>query len=243
MVLQEALYPQLLTADEIIRKADEVMNPATSFSKVRFVNKLASGEVRTFEYAMWSKDRGDKVLLRYTAPRRVEGQAILLLNRGDDIWMYFPRTDRIRKMATHAKKQKFEGSGFTYEDFGSGNAFVEKFHATLLGEEERNGTACYRIQLDRKPQTDISYSRLILWIDKKLFIPLEIRYFDEHDPNRLKKILKLQDIQIIQGIPTAGLMIMKSLEDNTETRMELISAEYNLPIPDDLFTENALRRK
>jgi outer membrane lipoprotein-sorting protein len=237
------LFGQELSPEYIIRKVDEVMNPPTAYSKVKFINVLESGKVRRFEYESWAKEKGKKMLIRYTAPRRVAGQAILLLNNANDIWMYFPRTNRIRKMASHAKKQKFEGSNFTYEDFGSGDAFVKDFHSKLVGEERKNGRACYKLELIRKPEADISYSRLILWVDRQLFIPIEIHYFDDINPNRLKKILLLEDIEIIQHIPTAKKMIMKNVENRTETRMELLHVQYNLKISDRMFTEHALKRR
>ena len=42
-----------------------------------------------------------------------------MLNDGDDIWTYFPRTRRVRKLASHAKKQKVPGSDFSFGDFSS----------------------------------------------------------------------------------------------------------------------------
>ena len=65
-----------------------------------------SGKKRTFIFEAWSRDKGEKSLIRYLEPRRAKGQATLMLNNADDIWMYFPRTQRVRKLATHAKKQK-----------------------------------------------------------------------------------------------------------------------------------------
>ena len=76
-----------------------------------------------------------------------------------------------------------------------------------------------------------------------MFIPIEIHYFDDINPNRLKKILLLEDIEIIQHIPTAKKMIMKNVENRTETRMELLHVQYNLKISDRMFTEHALKRR
>jgi len=52
--------------------------------------------MKGFYYDSYSKNKGEKNLLRYIEPKRAKGQAILMLNYADDIWMYFPRTKRIR---------------------------------------------------------------------------------------------------------------------------------------------------
>jgi len=86
----------------------------------------------------------------------------LMLNNADDIWMFFPRTQRVRKLATHAKKQKMQGSDFSYEDMGSGDAFIEDYDAQRLEDEMREGHDCFKLELTRKEGSDMSYSRLIL---------------------------------------------------------------------------------
>ena len=78
---------QPLTADQIIHKVNDLMSPQTMQSKARMVIVTSSGSKRTFLYESWSKDRGEKNLIRYLEPRRVKGQASLMLNYADDIWI------------------------------------------------------------------------------------------------------------------------------------------------------------
>src|SRR5665648_1009785 len=111
-------FGQELTGEEIINKVNELMNQDTVQSKVKMTIITTSGEERVFIYDSYSKNSGEKNLLRYIEPKRTQGQAILMLNYADDIWMYFPRTKRIRKLATNSKSQKMEGSDFSYEDTG-----------------------------------------------------------------------------------------------------------------------------
>jgi outer membrane lipoprotein-sorting protein len=165
-----------------------------------------------------------------------------MLNHADDIWMFFPRTQRVRKLATHAKKQKMQGSDFSYEDMGSGDAFIEDFIPKRLKNEKREGYDCYQLELTRKQGSDISYSRLIMWIVKENFVPVVIDYYDEKDPSRLEKRLILSDIRTIDNIPTAMKMVMHNQNDNTQTEMELLDVKYNVTLDDSLFTERALKK-
>ncbi len=233
---------QELTGKEIVEKANDILSPSTSYGKIKMTIVTTSGHKRTFIYESWSKNEGEKNLIRYLEPSRVKDQAVLMLNNADDIWMYFPRTQRVRKLATHAKKQKMQGSDFSYEDMGSGGSFIDDFTAKRLEDEKMEGYDCYKVELTRKPESDLSYSKLIMWVIKDNFYPLVIDYYDEDNPERKIKRLVQSDIQIVDGIPTAMKMVMKNLNDNTQTEMELLEARYNIALSDELFTERELKK-
>ncbi|HDQ00581.1 MAG TPA: outer membrane lipoprotein-sorting protein [bacterium] len=242
VIFPSLVFGQTVTGDEIIAKVNELMNQKSSYAVVKMNIETTSGQQRTFEYESWSKNGGEKILIRYTKPRRAKDQAILMLNNADDIWAFFPRTNRVRKLATHAKKQKMQGSDFSYEDMGSGNAFITDFDAKLLGEEEIENYDCYELELKRKDGVNSSYSRLIIWVIKKNYVPIVIDYYDEDDPESRVKRLVQYDIQNVDGIPTGMKIIMYNKQNNTQTSMEFLDIKYNVKIDEDLFTERRLRK-
>lgn len=242
LILSSFLFPQELTGEEIIQKVNDLYNPETSYAKSRMTIVTTSGQKRTFLSESWSMNRGEKNLVRYLEPRRVKGQAVLMLNNADDIWMFFPRTQRVRKLATHAKKQKMQGSDFSYEDMGSGDAFIKDFSSKRLEDEKIEGHDCYKLELTRVPESDVSYSRLIIWVIKENFVPVVIDYYHEDDPNRWLKRLVGSDIRTIDGIPTAMKIVMSNKEDNTQTEMEIIEIKYNIELSSEMFTERRLKK-
>jgi len=227
---------------EIIQKVNDLINQETMYGKSTMTILTSSGNPRTFEYESWSKDHGEKNLMKYLSPSRVKGQATLMLNHADDIWVYFPRTQRVRKLATHAKKQKMEGSDFSYEDMGSGNSFIEDFSVRRMNDEKKEGTDCYKIEMTRNPDSHLSYSRMIMWVGKENFVPLVIDYYDEKDPEYLLKTLIQSDIEVIDGIPTAKQIVMYNKVDNTQTSMAMTEVKYNIPLEDEMFTERGLKK-
>jgi len=233
---------QTLTGPEIIRKVNDLINPESSYAKAKMTIVTTSGQARTFVYDSWSNKYGEENLIRYLEPARTRGQATLMLNHADDIWMYFPRTKRVRKLATHAKKQKMEGSDFSYEDMGSGNTFIDDFITRRLEDEKKEDQLCYQLEMTRKDGTDISYSRLIMWARQDNFVPIVIDYYDEDHPDKLLKELVQRDIRIIQDIPTAMKMIMFNRQDNTKTEMEFLEVQYNISLDDGMFTERGLKK-
>jgi len=235
-------YGQELTGDQIIAKVNELMNQKTIKAKMKMTIVTTSGKKRTFVYDSFSKNKGEKNLIRYLEPKRVKGQAILMLNNADDIWAYFPRTKRVRKLATHAKRQKMEGSDFSYEDMGAGDAFIKDFNSKKIGSEKKEGHNCYKIEMAGKKDSDAGYSRLVMWIIKKNFVPVVVDYYDRKNPEILIKTLVQYNIKKIDGVPTAMRMVMYDKKDKTQTSVEMIEVKYNVDLKDSMFTERGLRK-
>ncbi|MFC1493155.1 outer membrane lipoprotein-sorting protein [candidate division KSB1 bacterium] len=233
---------QEMSGEKIINKVNEIVNPVSSYGISRMTIITTSGQSRTLTFESWSKDKGEKSLVRYLKPSRVKDQATLMLNNADDIWMYFPRTNRVRKLASHAKKQKMQGSDFSYEDLGTGDAFITDFTPVRLDDEEMEKHQCYKLELTRKTDSDLSYSRLIMWVIKDDFVPIVVDYYDEDDPSRHLKRLVQSNIRIIDSIPTAMNTVMYNKADNTQTELELIEIKYNVTLTDDMFTERGLKK-
>jgi outer membrane lipoprotein-sorting protein len=242
LILVSGLYSQELTGKDIIRKVNDLINVETSYSKSKMTITTTSGQKRTFISESWTKDKGEKNLVRYLEPVRVKDEAILMLNNANDIWMFFPRTQRVRKLASHAKKQKMQGSDFSYEDMGSGETFINDFEAERLKDDEKEGFDCYKVKLTRKPGIDISYIQMILWVRKDNFVPVVIDYYDEDAPERVLKTLIQSDVKVIDGIPTAMKFVMIDKNNNTQTEMEILEVKYNIELDDRMFTERNLKK-
>jgi outer membrane lipoprotein-sorting protein len=236
-----AAFAQNPTARAIVEKVNDLVNQDQIQAQASMTIATSSGDKRTFVYESYSKDKGEKNLLKYLSPTRVKGQAILMLNNADDIWAYFPHTNRVRKLATHAKKQKFEGSDFSYEDLGSGDAWLTDFADSLLPDDKLDGQDCFVIDMIKKPNAESGYSRQVMWVRKDNYYPIQIDYYDENDSTYLTKRLTLSDIQQVEGIPTAMKMTMHNMDDNSQTTMVYDSVTYKVNLPDELFTERGMK--
>jgi len=231
-----------ITADSILQILTETMNPEQSRGIMTMTIVTSTGQERTFKYETFSKGKGEKSLMKYLEPQRVKGQTILMLNDANDIWTYFPKTKRIRKLATHAKKQKVEGSDFSYEDMGASNTFIEEYRAVRLKDEKKEGRLCYKMELTRRPDSDAGYSRIMLWVDKENYIPLVIDYYHEDDPELWQKQLVCKDTRLVDDTYTPFTCTMYNKLDNTYTSMNIIEVTYQVDLPEDLFTEMGMQR-
>ncbi|MFC1550112.1 outer membrane lipoprotein-sorting protein [Candidatus Neomarinimicrobiota bacterium] len=230
----------LPTGAEIVDRMMEVMTPENSKATMSQTIITSSGKTRTFEFESYSAVRGEKNLMIYNHPSAVRGQSFLMLNHADDIWTYFPRTNRVRKLASHAKKQKVQGSDFTYEDMGSGDSWSREYQSSNLGETELNNEACWKLESIAIPEEDPAYVKVIIWVRQSDYYPLQMDYFETE--SRMLKTLNFENIEIIDGYPTAMQMIMTNHVNLTETSMEIKTITYKWDPPRDYFSERNLKK-
>ncbi len=228
------------TGQEIVEKMTEIMIQENSSAIMTQTITTSSGKQRTFEFEMFTAGEGEKTLMRYLKPSAARGQAFLMLNNADDIWTYFPRTKRIRKLASSSKNQKVQGSDFSFEDLGSGDSWQKEYSSTNLGSEKYAGTDCWKLESIGIPGQNPSYPKMKLLVRKSDFFPLEIDYLNDDD--RIEKTLFLDDIKEIEGVPTAMKMTMNNHLKGTETTMLTLSITYNWEPPDNFFSERTLKK-
>jgi len=235
-----SLLGQTPSAAEIIDKVTNIMSPENSYSKGSQTIITSSGKERIFEFESWAAEKGKSTLTRYTKPAAIRGQAFLMLNNADDIWSYFPRTKRVRKLASHAKKQKMQGSDFTYEDMGGGDVFQKKFKASILAEENRDGELTWKLELIGIPDQKPPYPKIVLWSRQSDYYPIALDYYDDNGYN--SKSLILSDIQMIEDYPTALSMVMTDNKERSSTTMQTLEVTYKWEPPDGFFSERNLKK-
>jgi len=117
-----------------------------------------------------------------------------------------------------------------------------KTWAVQMNSSNKEGRTCYKLELTRKPESTAGYSRLVIWVDREYLIPLIIDYYHDEDPTLREKQLICRDIQLIDTIYTPMQYTMYNKLDNTKTTMKIVEIDYEVDLPDDLFTEQGMQR-
>jgi len=222
-----------LTPKEVLTKVDSVASYPHSIGVMEQTIVTTSGKKRTFKIKFYSKNGMDKQLMVYLFPPQVRGNSFLIV--GDNVWAYFPETGRIRKIASHAKKQKMMGSDFTYEDMTMGT-YRKKFKPVKLDEEKD----VYILTLVPKENVKITYGKLVLKVDKKTYVPLVVDFYRKGEDKPYKTLIQ-EDIKIVDHIPTPMHIVMKNNETGSETEIRTINIDYKTKVKDDLFSPEKLR--
>jgi outer membrane lipoprotein-sorting protein len=210
------------------------------------------GLLQTFEsngktsQKRWTQDRigahgQSKAVIRFTAPPEVKGVALLIVNHPDkssDQWMWTPAIERDRRIALQDRSTRFFGTDFTFEDLEERD--VDQYEYTLLGEEAIDGAACWKIQSIPKQSKASQYTSAVLWIRKDNYAFARVESFVK---KQVVRRLNYSRISNIQGIWTAQELTMTDLKRGSLTRLTLEKVEYNLPLKEDDFTLQAIRRQ
>jgi hypothetical protein len=192
----------------------------------------------------WTYDRmgshgASKTVLRFTAPPEVKGVALLVVNHADrasDQWMWTPSINRERRIALQDRSTRFFGTDFSFEDLEERD--VEQFDYKLLGEENRGGTANWKIE--SRPKKKSQYSHSYLWVRKDNYVLTRI---EAYKGNKLVRSIDYSDIEKVQNFWTARKIEVLDHGRKSRTVLTLEKLQYNVPQKDENFTIQALRRE
>jgi hypothetical protein len=182
-----------------------------------------------------------KVSIRFTAPAEVRGVALLIVNHADrasDQWMWTPALERDRRIALQDRSTRFFGTDFSFEDLEERD--VDQSNYASVGDEAIDGATCWKIQSTPKPTRSSQYTKSIIWIRKDNYAWTRVDLFVKDDVVRR---LNYKEISNVQGIWTARETTMSDLRRGSLTRLALDKIEYNVPLRDEDFTIQALRRR
>lgn len=194
----------------------------------------------------WSFERlgshgQSKAVLRFSAPAEVKGVALLVVNhpdRASDQWMWTPAIERDRRIALQDRSTRFFGTDFSFEDLEERD--VAQYDYTLLGEDGIGDVACWKIESKPKQLKSSQYTRSIVWIRKDNYAFARIENFIK---DTVVRRMNYSDIQNVQGIWTARQLEMSDLRRGSRTRLTLEKLQYNVPMKDEDFTLQAIRRQ
>jgi hypothetical protein len=193
----------------------------------------------------WSYERigafgASKSILRFTAPPEVKGVALLIVNhtdRASDQWMWTPAIERDRRIALQDRSTRFFGTDFSFEDLEERD--VNQYDFKMLGDETVDGAACWKIESKPKESKSSQYTSSVLAIRKDNYVTAQIESFVK---DKLVRRIRYSDIEKIDNIWTPRMVEVFDEGRNSRTVLKLEKLQYNVPMKDEDFTIEALRR-
>ena len=182
-----------------------------------------------------------KAVLRFTLPAEVKGVAMLIVNhpdRASDQWMWTPAIERDRRIALQDRSTRFFGTDFSFEDLEERD--VNQYDYVMLGDDTVDGAACWKIQSTPRESKSSQYTRSIVWVRKDNYA---FARFETYVKETVARRLNYSRIQNVQGIWTAKQLEMTDLRRGSRTVLTLDKLAYNVPLKDDDFTLQAIRRQ
>lgn len=184
---------------------------------------------------------GDKSLMIFDAPGDVKGTAFLSYTHAlklDDQWLYLPALKRVKRIASRNQSGPFMGSEFAYEDMTSQE--VEKYTYRWLRDEVLGGRDTWVVE--RTPVYPHSgYKRQIVWLDKKMYQPLTVEYYDTN--NKLLKTMQAHGYKPYESKPfwRPARLDMVNHQTGKETTMLFSDYQFETGLSSRDFDRNSLK--
>jgi hypothetical protein len=175
-----------------------------------------------------------KAILRFTAPAEVKGVGLLIVNhpdRASDQWMWRPAIGRDQRIALQDRSTRFFGTDFSFEDLEERD--VDQYNYKLLADEGGMW------KLESRPRKSSQYEYSYFWIRKDNYTFVKIEAYNKKG---LVRTIDYKNYEQIKGIWTARLTEVYDVTRKSRTVLKYEKLEYNLPMKDDDFTLQALRR-
>jgi negative regulator of sigma E activity len=133
------------------------------------------------------------------------------------------------------------GSDFTNDDLIKESSVLKDYNHSLIGDTLIQNRDCYIIELIPKPEAAIVWGKIHSYIDKKDFLQLESRFYDE-DGYLINK-MEASEIKNLGGRLLPSLMVMTPVEeDGQQTILRYKSIEFDLPLEASFFSKQNMKR-
>ncbi len=226
-----------LAAREIVKRSDDLMRGDTSRGSYKMTVVTPTWE-RTLELDAYSSGR-DKTFISILSPPKEKG--ITTLRIDNNMWNYLPKVERTIKIPPSMMFQQWMGSDFANDDMVKESSVVNDYTHTIAGEEVLDTFEVFKIDLIPKPEAAVTWGKLIFWIRKGDFVPIQEEFYNEH--GKLIKVLKYSNIKQMSDrmIPTIW-NITPVTKAGHSTTIEVLDVVYNEPLNADIFTLSNLKR-
>lgn len=228
-----------LTALEIIEKSEKAVRGDSQIGTFDITVKTRRW-TRTMRLRSWESRIQKKSFAEIVSPAKDAGNRFLLI--GSNMWQYVPKLQQTIKISPSMMLQSWMGSDFTNDDIVKESSIVVDYTHTLIGSETVDGYACYKIQLDPKPEAAVVWGKIIYYAREGDCLPVREEFYNEHGV--LKKYMACGAFKTMHDrvIPTVYKMQTTGKEDQY-TIMELKETRFNTQIPGQVFTLQNLTRK
>lgn len=231
LALPDSAWAQSLTAIEIVRRTDANMRGSTLQGEM-IIRTIRPTWTREMGVKTWMKGK-DYSMILITSPAKDKG--IAFLKRKKEVWNWVPTLERSIKLPPSMMSQSWMGTDFTNDDLVKESSMIEDYEHALMTDTIIRGMECYKIQMIPKPEAAVVWGKLIMYVDKKNFVEVHVKFFDED--NVLVNIMNALEIKIMGGrmIPTRVEMIPMD-KKNQRTEIIYTSLLFDKPIVDAFFT-------
>ena len=222
-----------ISADEIVKRADEIRFPTEPFKiKTQMVTMKALEKDSLLFMNIYSKGT-KKVIAHFIAPIREKDKAVLMVE--NNMWIYMPN---IKKSIKISPRQRLVGTQFSNGDVVR-ISLASDYHAKMLGVVKINEVEMYHLELIAK-DLKTSYNKILYWVKKDDYFPVKEEFYSVS--GRLLKTLYFTKFKEMAGkIRPYELKMVDGLNNDNISIMRFIDIEI-IKLSDKFFTRSNIEK-
>jgi outer membrane lipoprotein-sorting protein len=221
-----------LTAEEIVKKVDEVRNPELDYeTDVKIVSYKPNRPDHASRYTVFIKGK-DKTIVKTTEPEIERGQALLM--RENDFWAFFPEVSKPVRISLQQRLNGDVANG----DIARTN-FSGDYSSTINRKETISGKEFYVLELvSLKDST--TYGKVVLWVMAENFWPVKAEFYAIS--GRFLKTCSYENYKTMAGKLRPSKLVLK----DAVVKGQYSTIEYSdmtlMEIPEKNFTKEYLNK-
>ncbi|MBM7624446.1 outer membrane lipoprotein-sorting protein [Sporohalobacter salinus] len=227
------------TGDDILTKIYTVRDAKSLKLMARMELYDSNDDKLEYELKWISKNaKIDKSLIKLLAPDDLEGTTFLTKSKegtSKEMYIYLSALDSLREISDSQQNNSFLKTDFTYNDLAILNRqnYERDYRGVILKETNQK----YLLQII-PINADIEYNYGKMWVTKKNWYPVKIKFYDEN--SKLYKVLTNKQIKKVNGYWIAKQIVMKNYQKGSKTILYLDEIDYDQKIDNQLFRESKL---
>lgn len=226
---------QTPTAREIVAAAIDLTRGLTSYAELSMVIHRPDWQ-RSSSLQAWTRGRED-TLIRFTAPPKDAGNATL--KDGEKMWTFTPKLNRVIRLPYSMMSQGWAGSDFSYQDLSRSDKLLHQYDLELTDLVHADDHVRYTIEAVPHEEAPVVWGKEEIVIRDDFVLLSETFYDQEMIP--LKR-LEATEIGTLDDRVMATRMRMSKLDEPDHwTEVHYDQADFDIEVPDEMFTVFALR--
>ena len=197
---------------------------------------------------LYENSKTEKKLIRFMAPADVKGTAFLTFDyreETDDKWLYLPALRKTRRIVSSENAKSFMGSELSYSDMTP--PIIGDFTYTILGEEEINGTLCWKIEITPKDYDiadESGFSKKISYFGKHDYVIRKALYFDlDEELHKELTVYAIKELDTQNHKYRLMHMEMENKQNGRKSIIQVDKVQFVPEIKNEYFTTRYLERE
>ncbi len=146
---------------KIVRAIDERQRSQGDWKALCYMEQKEKGKTDVvYELVVYRRDLANQQLFLFTKPKSEAGKGYLRLEK--NLWFYDPGVGRWER---RTERERIGGTETRRGDLDE-SKLAEEYDATYVGDEKLGVYEVHKIELKVKPDVDVAFPVLRLWVDQ-----------------------------------------------------------------------------